>query len=104
MDIVNTSTASGSFTKHIKQALLRPLLKKRSLDLVLCNYGLVSNLAYISKIIERVVWNQLPSYTANSGKTKLLQSVYKQGNSTEKVMLKVKTDLLDAIDQRKLSA
>ena len=52
-DIVNTSIASGNFTKNIKQALLRPLLRKMALDLVLCNYRLVSNLAYISKTIER---------------------------------------------------
>ena len=49
MDIVNTSIASGSFTKNIKQALLRPLLKKMGLDLALCNYRPMSNLAYISK-------------------------------------------------------
>ena len=72
------------------------------LDLTLCNYRPVSNLAYISKIIERVVCNQLASYTANSGKTEPLQSAYKQGHSTETVMLKVKTDLLDAIDQKKV--
>ena len=38
MDIVNTSIVSKSFTKNIKQGLLRPLLKKRGLDLALCNY------------------------------------------------------------------
>ena len=89
MDIVNTSIVSGSFTKNIKQAFLRPLLKKRGLDLALCNYRPVSNVAYISKIIERVVCNQLTSYTANSGKMELLQSVYKQGHSTETAKLKV---------------
>ena len=40
MDIVNTSIASGSFTKNIKQAFLRPLLKKMGLDLALYNYRL----------------------------------------------------------------
>ena len=64
-DIVNTSIVSGSFTKNIKQALLRPLLKKMGLDLTLCNYKPVSNLAYTSKTIERVVCNQVTSYTAN---------------------------------------
>ena len=67
-DIVNTSLVSGRFTKNIKQALLRPLLKKTGLDPILCNYRPVSNLAYISKIIERVVCDQLTLYTANSDK------------------------------------
>ena len=100
-DIVNTSVVSGRFNRNIKQALLRPLLKKKGLDLTLNNYRPVSNLAYISKIIERVVCDQLTSYIANSDKIEKLQSAYKQGHLTETAMLKVKTDILDAIDQRK---
>ena len=75
MDIVNTSIALGSFTKNIKQALLRPLLKKMGLDLVLYNYRPVSNLAYILTIIKRVVCDQLTSYTANGGKIEPLQAL-----------------------------
>ena len=62
----------------------------------------MSNLAYISKIIERVVCEQLTLYTADSDKIEKFQSAYEQGHSTETAMLKVKTDLLDAIDQRKV--
>ena len=62
----------------------------------------MSILAYILKIIERIVCDQLTSYTANSGKTEPLQSAYKQSHPTEKAMLKVKTDLLDAINQKKV--
>ena len=101
-DIVNTSVISGRFTRNIKQALLRPLLKKRGLDLILNNYRPVSNLAYISKIIERVVCDQLTSYIADSDKIEKLQWAYKQGHSMETAMLKVKTDILDAIDRRKV--
>ena len=44
-DIVNTSVVSERFTRNIKQALLRPFLKKRGLDLTLNNYRLyVTNL------------------------------------------------------------
>ena len=102
MDIVNTSIISGSFTKNIKQTLLRPLLRRKALDLVLCNYILVSSLPYISKLIKRVVCDQLTSYKANSDKTKPLQSAYKPGHSTEMAMLKVKTNSLDAINQNKV--
>ena len=98
-DIVNASVVSGRFTKNIKQALLRPLLKKMGLDLTLCNHRPMSNLA---KIIERVVCDQLTLYTANSDKIEQLQSAYKQGHSMETAMLKLKTDFLDAIDQRKV--
>ena len=101
-EIVNTSVLSGRFTSNIKQALIRPLLKKMGLDLTLSNYRPVSNLAYISKIIERVVCDQLTLYTAESEKIEKFQSAYKQGHSMETAMLKVKTDLLDAINQRKV--
>ena len=101
-DIVNTSVVSGRFTRNIKQAFLRPLLKKKGLDLTLNNYRPVYNLAYILKIIERVVCDQLTFYIANSVKIEKLQLAYKQGHSTETAMLKVKTDILDAIDQRKV--
>ena len=84
MDIVNTSIASGSFSKNKKQALLT-LLLKMGLDLP---YAIIV-LAYILKIIKRVVCDQLTSYTANSGRTEPLQSAYKQGHSTQTAMLKV---------------
>ena len=92
-DIVNTLVVSGRFTRNIKHVPLRPLLKKKGLDLTLNNYRPVFNLAYISKIIERVVCDQLTSYIANSDKIEKLQSAYKQGHLTETAMLKVKTDI-----------
>ena len=101
-DIVNTLVVSRRFTRNIKQALLRPLLKKRGLDLILNNYRPVPNLASISKIIERVVCDQLTCYIADSDKIEKLQSAYKQRHLMETAMLKVKTDILDAIDQRKV--
>ena len=53
-------------------------------------------------MIKRVVCDQLTSYTSNSGNSEPLQSAYKQGHSSETAMLKVKTNLLDAIDQKKV--
>ena len=40
-DIVNTSVVSGRFTKNIKQALLRPLLKK--MGLIKCRFLILLN-------------------------------------------------------------
>ena len=54
-DIVNTSLTMGKVTTNLKQAVLRPLLKKSNLELVLKNYRPVSNLSFISKMLERVV-------------------------------------------------
>lgn len=56
MHLVNLSLSSGVFPAVLKQALVTPLIKKASLDPeVLANYRPVSNLAFISKLIEKVV-------------------------------------------------
>ena len=51
--------------KSLKTALIRPLLKKTGLDSdILKNYRPVSNLTFISKVIEKVVSGRLnePGY------------------------------------------
>ena len=54
VDIVNTSLCSGVFPHCLKQAIVVPILKKKSLDKnVYSNYRPVSNLAFLSKVIDR---------------------------------------------------
>ena len=54
--IVNSSLSQGIMPSQLKKALVTPLLKKLNLLLeVFKNYRPISNLAYISKVIERVV-------------------------------------------------
>ena len=56
LKIINTSLATSTVPKSFKQASITPLLKKTSLDRnVLKNYRPVSNLPFMSKILERVV-------------------------------------------------
>ena len=101
--IVNTSLTSGVFSGNLKNALLRPLLKKATLEVtVLKNFRPVSNLSYLSKLIERVVCKQLTDFTAQSGNLEDYQSAYRQGHSTETALLKVKDDILAAIDNQEV--
>ena len=61
--IVNRSLSDGIFPDVFKTALLRPLIKKPDLDCEqMKNYRPVSNLSFISKIIERAAVDQLTSY------------------------------------------
>ncbi len=63
LEVVNTSLLSGTFPNSLKTAVVKPLLKKRNLDnTVLSNYRPISNLPFIGKIIEKVVFNQLNNY------------------------------------------
>ena len=101
--IINASLSQGSFTYSLKTAILRPLLKKPNLDLVFKNYRPVSNLSYLSNIVEKVVCTQITSFAAQTKNTEDLQSAYHEDHSTETALLKVKTDLLTALDNQEIS-
>ncbi len=59
LEVVNISLLSGIFPKSLKTAVVKPLLKKSNLDnTILSNYRPMSNLPFIGKIIEKVVFNQ----------------------------------------------
>ena len=66
--IINLSLESGTFPLSFKEAHVTPLLKKSNLPVNnLKNYIPVSNLSFISKIIEKVVPNRLQAHI-NSNK------------------------------------
>ena len=50
--IVNISLTQGEFHHQWKTAVVRPLIKKLGLDLIHANFRPVSNLSFISKVIE----------------------------------------------------
>ena len=55
----------------------------------------MSNLAFLSNVLERVVAKQLLHHTS----THPLQSAYKLGHSTETALLKIKNDIDSALDR-----
>ena len=57
--MINLSLNSGEFADDWKCGLINPILKKPGLDLLYKNYRPVSNLQYVSKLTEKVVFNQL---------------------------------------------
>jgi len=61
-EIVNQSLQSGVFPLEWKTAVIKPLLKKKGLPLELKNYRPVSNLAFLSKILEKAALNQIKSH------------------------------------------
>ena len=80
--IVNSSVSSASLCERI--AIVRPTLKKDSLDPnVLGNYRPVSNLSFLSKLIERVVASRLLKHLADNNLHESLQSAYRKNHSTE---------------------
>ena len=78
--------------KSLKTALIRPLLKKTGLDSdILKNYRPVSNLTFISKVIEKVISGRLNDHLINN-------SLFRDEHSTETALIKVQNDILSALD------
>jgi exonuclease III len=100
-EMVNASLASGIFPASLKTALVRPLLKKLSLDSnVLKNFRPVSNLSFLSKIIEKIAARRLFTHMTENGIHDIMQSAYKPFHSTETALLRVQNDILSALDNK----
>ena len=67
------------------------------------NYRPISNLSFMSKVVERIVVRQLPEYfTANSLLPKF-QSGFRRHHSTESALLRVLSDIFSATDKGEVS-
>ena len=77
-NIINSSLESGIFPDCWKEAVVTPLLKKPGLESLFKNLRPVSNLAYISKLTERTVFNQIYDHLVRSGLYPQLQSAYRR--------------------------
>ena len=97
--MVNTSLSCAEFPNELKRAFLTPLIKKIILDAeILNNYRPVSNLPFLSKLIERIVCLQLVNHLDKNGLYELFQSAYRQLHSTQTALHRVQNDILQAID------
>ena len=91
--LTNRSLVTGCFPSEFKQAIVRPLLKKSGLDATdLKNDRPVSNLSFLSKLLERVVQSRLQVFLDSNELMPSQQSAYRQHHSTETAVLKVYND------------
>ena len=104
LQIVNMSLSTAHMPSELKRAVLIPILKKLFLDPeILNNFRPISNLPFISKIIEKVVASRLNDHLNINGLNDVLQSAYKKLHSTETALLNVTDDILGALDVKKLA-
>jgi len=98
------SLFTGLFPTEFKEAIVRRLLEKSGLDSTQKkNYRPVSNLSFLSKLLETVAKARLEVFLDSSDLMPPMQSAYRRFHSTETVM-KVYNDLLLAADNGDVSA
>ena len=96
--VVNLSFNSASVPSSMKNAVLSPLLKKPSPDFeIFSNFRPVSNLKFLSKVIEKTAATRLMNYLCDNDLNESLQSAYKEHHSCETALLRVQNDILKSI-------
>ena len=77
----------------------KPSLDKESLS----NYRPISNLSFVSKLLERVVLKRLSNHLSTNDLFNNYQSAYTQHRSTETVLLSVYNEIVNAMSSKRLT-
>jgi hypothetical protein len=97
--LFNRSLITGHFPHIYKSAFITPLIKKAGMDVSDCrSYRPISNLSVVSKLLERLVARQLMDYLRSNDLLPSRQLAYRPFHSTETAVLRVLSDILEAVD------
>jgi hypothetical protein len=102
--LINKSIVEGFFPSKWKTAVIRPLLKKKGLDLTVNNYRPVSNLNFMSKVLERAVFDQLRDHSEKHNLLPDTQSAYREGYSCETALVRLVNDVLMNMEMQRVTA
>ena len=101
-EIINTSLTLGVMPLSLKNAVIRPLLKKFGLELIMKNYRPVSNLSFLGKLIESAVITQFINHMNNNNLQDDKQSAYKKFHSTETLLTKVHNEIMQSLGKNEV--
>ena len=92
--IINVSLEHRVFVQNWKTAFIRPLLKKFGLELIEKNYRPVSNLNFLSKVLEKIVLARFDNHCQRNNLMPEYQSAYHEFHSCETALKKLQDGLL----------
>ena len=96
--MINLCMSTSVFPSSCKSAIVLPLIKKPGLDpQVLKNYRPVSNLSFLSKLIEKVISSRILTHIADNNLINKFQSAYRCGHRTETALLRVYSDIVTMV-------
>ena len=100
--ILNIFLKTGSVPALFKYAIIKPHLRESSIDTEeLKNYRPVSNLHFMSKVLEKLVARRLKDHMCTNNLYDPLQSAYRSQHSTETAILKIHNDTIEGLDAGK---
>ena len=103
--LINLCLRDSVFPNAFKTSLVSPLLKKHSLPKDdLASYRPISNLSFISKILERIILSRINSHLSTFSSLSSFQSAYRKFHSVETALLRISNDILLAIDNQQVTA
>jgi Reverse transcriptase (RNA-dependent DNA polymerase) len=97
--LFNQSVSEGQFPTSLKRAFITPIIKKAGLDPEdVKSFRPISNPSILSKLMERLVARRLSSYLQSAGLLPSRYSGFGLSHSIETAVLKVLSDLFNAVD------
>jgi len=100
----NKSLSEGHLPSSQCHALITPIIKKAGQSHCdVQNYRPISNLTFISKLVERMVSHQLVAFPNSNRLFPKLQSGFRARHSNETATLKVFSDIIAAANQCKVT-
>ena len=103
--IINLSMREGVVPPDFKQALVTPLIKKKTLcSNEFKNYRPISNLSFLSKILEKIVAKRVNAHIEEHLLSNHVQSAYTRFHFTETDLLKIHNDIICNMVNGKVTA
>ena len=103
--IINKSLETSHFPDLLKHAIVKPSVKDRNGDKEsLKNYRPISNLTFLSKLLEKAALSQIDEHINNESLHSPFQSGYRPNHSCETAILKFAHDIQMAFDDKHMVA